>query len=85
MCPCLGIGTHGKIAYRATQEATDMMEYTDRDMNGNTWPKHWVDVYNSLTVLIENTYGVQAHETYLNDRHRFYVMCCQLAKEDINV
>jgi hypothetical protein len=62
-----------------------MMEYTDRDMNNNTWPKHWVDVYNSLTVLIENTYGAQARETYMNDRHRFYVMCCELAKEDINV
>ena len=57
------------------------MQYTDKDMNGNTWCKDWVDIYNSLTVLIENTYGASLRETYLNDRHRFYVMCCELAME----
>ena len=50
------------------------MQYTDRDMNNNLWAKPWVDVYNDLTVLIENTYNPKVRETYLNDRHRFYLM-----------
>jgi len=57
------------------------MQYTDRDMNNNPWPKTWVDVYNDLTVLIENTYNPKVRETYLNDRHRFYLMCCELAMD----
>ena len=57
------------------------MQYGDRDMNNNPWPTPWIDVYNDLTVLIENTYNPKVRETYLNDRHRFYVMCCELARE----
>ena len=51
------------------------------DFNGNTWPKEWADTYNNLTRLIEGTYGVELKEQYLNERHRFYVMCAKLLAE----
>lgn len=57
------------------------MDYNDKDMNGNVWCKEWVDTYNDMTALIERTYGVELQETYKDQRHLHYVMCCELAME----
>jgi hypothetical protein len=44
-----------------------------KDYNGNQWPKQWV--------LIRSTYGVELRETYLNQRHAFYVLCAKTLQE----
>jgi hypothetical protein len=51
------------------------------DLNGNTWPQQWVDTYNNMTRLINSTYGVELREEYLNQRHRFYMLCVAILAE----
>ena len=51
------------------------------DLNGNTWPQQWADAYNNMTRLIESTYGVELREEYLNQRHRFYMLCVAILAE----
>ena len=51
------------------------------DINGNIWPDQWVETYNRLTWLIDNTYGVELKERYLSERHRFYVLCINILSE----
>jgi len=52
-----------------------------KDYNGNQWPEQWVDTYNNMTRLILSTYGVELRETYLNQRHAFYVLCAKTLQE----
>jgi len=47
------------------------------DYNGNRWPKQWVNTYDNMTRLIDTTYGKELRETYLNQRHAFYVLCAK--------
>jgi hypothetical protein len=51
------------------------------DYNGNEWPQEWVKTYDNMTRLIESTYGDELRETYLNQRHQFYVLCVKTLAE----
>jgi len=51
------------------------------DYNENQWPQQWVDTYNNMTRLIDSTYGDELRETYLNQRHAFYVLCVKILAE----
>ena len=48
------------------------------DYNGKQWPSIWVNTYNNMTRLIESTYSGELRETYLNQRHAFYVLCVKI-------
>jgi len=52
------------------------------DYNGNQWPGIWVNTYNDMTRLIESTYCDELRETYLNQRHAFYVLCAKILAEE---
>lgn len=53
------------------------------DLNGNTWPQQWVDVYNGLTARIDATKNPWTRESLLDERHRFYVLCTIVLSEGI--
>jgi hypothetical protein len=52
-----------------------------KDYNGNQWPQRWIATYDNMTRLINSTYGVELRETYLNQRHRFYILCATILSE----
>jgi len=52
-----------------------------KDYNGNVWPQQWADTYNNMTRLIASTYGLELRETYLNQRHAFYVLCVKTLED----
>ena len=56
------------------------MNYDDTDYNGNTWPRVWVDTYNSLTDKLERTDSVSSRERIMNERHAFFVICVATAR-----
>lgn len=55
------------------------MNYDDTDYNGNTWPRVWVDTYNSLTDQLERAKSVSDRERIMNERHAFFVICVATA------